>query len=129
MENACPLEARASAALKAIFQDLSDHPEANFDLYTMRKLFPEAQQPRGFQGLTPEYYGMGDPFVQERARPWTQFLARVINQAPSLPEPCDYAVPSMRLATKVEPAGKVRVFTILDSISQRLHSMIGSATF
>lgn len=30
------------------------------------------------------------------------------------------AQPMLRLASKIEPAGKVRVFTILDSLSQRM---------
>lgn len=57
--------------------------------------------------------------VQEGRDAWLRFLGSAISGAGQSPVVVD-APPLMRLASKDEPAGKVRVFTILDSISQRL---------
>lgn len=113
---------RKKFALKAIFQDLWDLPEATLDLQEFRSWIPEALYrgiPRGFRILPPD-----PPSPQDRARSvhvqcWTRYVCFGAEKG-FIPEGKVFAEPMMRLASKIEPAGKVRVFTILDSLSQRL---------
>lgn len=109
---------RVRFATKAVLQDLYDSTNYVLSFSDLRQWIPGVFSIGSNRGFL---MGARDPEFERNmlvySSGWSTYIGTAMARHGTA---CREVVPQMRLAAKIEPAGKVRVFTILDSLSQRL---------
>lgn len=112
---------RVEFAARAVLQEAFEYKRNELPLSDLLRWCPglfAVEGPRGFMRCDQHLTIPSDGAVSIIPSNWDVYIGAGAT-GPGAGDPA-VQYPLMRLASKIEPAGKVRVFTILDSLSQRL---------